>query len=174
METQTKLSISAFSCRSIKSSVHEIKSLCDSVDILLLQEHWLLPNELNFFNSIHSDFLATAYSAVDLSQGILVGRPYGGTAVLYRKSTAFGIKPVETYDSRICAINIDSNMGHVLLMGVYMPTDGGDAECVENYAETCANLTALIAESDAVHFVIAGDFNCHTGSRFFRIFKKTC
>jgi hypothetical protein len=61
---------------------------------------------------------------------------------------AFGIKPVETYDSRICAINIDSNMGPVLLVCVYMPTDGGDAECVENYAETCANLTALIAESD--------------------------
>jgi hypothetical protein len=36
---------------------------------------------------------------------------------------AFGIKPVETYDSRICAINIDSNMGPVLLVYVYMLTE---------------------------------------------------
>jgi endonuclease/exonuclease/phosphatase family metal-dependent hydrolase len=57
-------------------------------------------------------------------------------------------------------------------MCVYMPTDGGGAESVENYAETCANLTALIAESDAVHFVIAGDFNCRNGSRLFRLFQK--
>jgi exonuclease III len=85
---------------------------------------------------------------------------------------AFEIKPVEIHDSRICAININCSVGPVLLVCVYMPTDGGDAECVENYAETCANLTALIAESDAVHFVIAGDFSCHTGSRFFRIFQK--
>jgi hypothetical protein len=83
MEIQTKLIISTFNCRSVKSSVHEIKSLCGSVYILMLQEHWLLPNELNFLNSIHSVVLATAYSAVDLSQGILVGRPYGGTAVFF-------------------------------------------------------------------------------------------
>jgi hypothetical protein len=77
------LPVSTFNCRSVKSSVHEIKSLCDNVDILMLQEHWLLPNELNFLNSIHSDFLATAYCAVDLSQGILVGRPYGGTVAFF-------------------------------------------------------------------------------------------
>jgi hypothetical protein len=77
---------------------------------------------------------------------------------------AFGIKPVEAYDSHTYAINIDSNVGPVLLMRIYMPTDVGDAEYVENYAATRGNLTALIAESDAVHFVSTGDFNCHNGS----------
>jgi hypothetical protein len=42
MQIQTKLTISTFICCSIKSSVHEIKNLHDNVDILLLQEHWLL------------------------------------------------------------------------------------------------------------------------------------
>jgi len=47
-----------------------------------------------------------------------------------------------------------------------MPTDAGNVECLENYVATCANITALIQDSDAVHTVIAGDFNCNSGTRF--------
>jgi len=51
-------------------------------------------------------------------------------------------------------------------MCVYMPTDYGDSETYENYIETCAKITAIYMDSEAVHLVIAGDFNCHTGARF--------
>jgi hypothetical protein len=48
-----------------------------------LQEHWLLPNELGLLANTHCDFYGVGNSAVDICSDILVGRPYGGTAILY-------------------------------------------------------------------------------------------
>jgi len=53
-----------------------------------------------------------------------------------------------------------------------MPTDYGDSESYENYIDTCAKITAIYKDSEAVHLVIAGDFNCHTGSRFYHVFSE--
>ena len=49
--------------------------MCAKCDILLRQEHWLLPNELDFLNNIHPDFLAFGQSSVDISDRVLIGRP---------------------------------------------------------------------------------------------------
>jgi len=168
----TNLVVATFNCRSVKSSLAEIRQLCDQSDIVLLQEHWLLPNELDYLSNIHPDFLSHATSAVDLSQGLLVGRPYGGTAVLYRKRLMPSIVSVETFDPRVCAIQIATNLGPVLLLCVYMPTDEGNNDSMENFIATCAKVSALIAECDAAHRIVAGDFNCQPGSRYYSIFQK--
>ena len=36
---------------------------------------------------------------------------------------------------------------------------------------TCACITALYNDCDAVQLIVAGDFNCQVGSRFFNVFK---
>ena len=82
---KTDLNLVTFNCRSVKSSVDEIKQLCDSYGIIMLQEHWLLPYELSMLSMLHPEFLAVSKSAVNITNGILIGRPYGGTAILYRK-----------------------------------------------------------------------------------------
>jgi len=51
-----------------------------------------------------------------------------------------------------------------------MPTDYGDSVSLENYIETCANITDLYDDCEAVHLVVAGDFNCRSGSRFHEVF----
>jgi exonuclease III len=80
----SKLRFCTYNCRSVKNSMPEVHSLCNKFDIVLLQEHWLLPNELHTLNNIHPDFHSYGMSAVDISRNILVGRPYGGTAILFR------------------------------------------------------------------------------------------
>ena len=70
------LSLCSYNYRSIKNSQPAVASLCDSHDIVLLQEHWLLPSELDLLQSIHHDFYAYGLSAVDCSSDVLVGRPY--------------------------------------------------------------------------------------------------
>jgi len=62
-----------------------------------LQEHWLLPCDQSILNSVHGD-LGTGQSAVDLSDAVLVGRPYGGTAIMYHKSLSPFIRVIETHD----------------------------------------------------------------------------
>ena len=68
---------------------------------------------------------------------------------------------VDSSDPRVCAIKLLTNHGPVMFVRVYLPADTGDTECIENYIATCANVTALCEDCDAVHYVIAGDFNCH-------------
>ena len=88
-------------------------------------------------SNIHSDFLAVGDSSVDTSAGILIGRPYCGTSILYRKSLSSHISLINSRDSRITAITIQTVHGPVLFICVYMPTDYSDAESYENYIETC-------------------------------------
>ena len=51
-----------------------------------------------------------------------------------------------------------------------MPTDTGDADCMDDYLETCSRIHAMCADCDTVQTVIAGEFNCHVGSRFDNVF----
>ena len=59
-------------------------------------------------NSIHSEFLSYGLSTVDVSLDVLIGRPYGGTAVLYRKSLANSVKIVDSNDSRITGLQVNT------------------------------------------------------------------
>jgi len=172
MAAATHLRLSTFNCRSVKSSVDEVRQLCDTSSVVMLQEHWLLPHELGMLSVIHPEFLAAATSSVDISRDILRGRPYGGTAILYRKDLAANIMPVASSDPRVCAVSMVTECGPVLFVCVYMPADTGDVECVENYIATCAYITAVCEDSDATQYVIAGDFNCDVGSRFYTHFQN--
>ena len=128
----------------------------------------MLPGELACLNDIHKDFLSTRHSAVDVSKSVLVNRPYGGTAISYRKDLAGCVSTVETSDSRITAVTFKSTIGPVLIACVYMPCDNSDYESHEDYISTSCKLKALYEE---LHFIIAGDFNyCQAGSRFYNTF----
>jgi len=57
--------------------------LCEKHVIVVIQEHWLLPLELEVLSNLHDDYLSVGISAVDTSSDIRIGQPYGSTAVLY-------------------------------------------------------------------------------------------
>lgn len=165
-----KITISSSNCHSVKSLVNEIVKLCNLSDFFCIQEYWLLPFELNFLNSLHLEYIAASNSAVDLTEGILTGRPFGGTGILYEKSLMSSLSVVETFDSFITALQLSTNLGPLLLASVYMPVDYGDAVCLENYTDERSRLSATYLDSDVVHAVIICDFNCYPGSRFFECF----
>jgi len=70
----SSLSVCTFNCRSVNNCVPEIHKLCDTHDVILLQEHWLLPFELNTLNNIYPGFLSHGLSAVDVTSDVLSGR----------------------------------------------------------------------------------------------------
>lgn len=51
------------------------------------------------------------------------------------------------------------------MLNVYMPCNYGDDDSLEEYIECLSH--ALLVESDAIHTVIAGDFNSAPASRYF-------
>ena len=163
------LRICTYNCRSVKKSLPEVRRLCDSHDIVCIQEHWLLPSELDYLSNIHNDFYSVGSSAVDVTSDILVGRPYGGTAILYRKSLCNLVSILPTTNSCVTGLKLLTVVGPLMLLTVYMPTEYNDDDSLEKYTEACAYLDAILTDCDTPHAVIAGDFNCQPGSRFFDI-----
>nr|XP_034832841.1 uncharacterized protein LOC117989585 [Maniola hyperantus] len=119
--------IISYNCKNVKTSVHEIRQLCHEVDIIALQETWLMPYDISFLGQIHDDFEFHGKSAVDITSGILRGRPHGGVAVLWRKSLFDNVCIIESNNNRIAAIKISKNGCEYVVCSVYMPTD-----CMEN------------------------------------------
>jgi len=54
-----------------------LRSIRDSADIIMLQEHWLPPFHLHALDNVNSDFTAFASSAMSqaVKSNILKGRP---------------------------------------------------------------------------------------------------
>ena len=80
------LTIGMYNCRGYKSSINDILDLCVSCNVILLQETWLLPSELDILSMLHLDFHARGIPAVNISDDVLHGRPYGGLTVLWKQS----------------------------------------------------------------------------------------
>ena len=172
MATNSIVSVCSYNCRSLKRNAVTVRSLCDKYDFILLQEHWLLPHELSLLNCVHEDFYGVGLSAVDTSRDLVLGRPYGGTAILYRKALAINVSQVVTNNSRINGVHVTTSCGKLLLLNVYMPCNYADEESMIEFSECLGDLNASIIESDAIHTIIAGDFNCEQGSRFFPLLDK--
>ena len=80
MDKLTSLNICSYNCRSLKSAVHDVLQLCETHDVVCLQEHWLLPSELGILSDLHKDFFGFGYSAVDVPYTLiswLVGHMVG-------------------------------------------------------------------------------------------------
>ena len=55
---------------------------------------------------------------------------------------------------------------------LYLPSDYGNIDSLNEYIETVAYFESLIREFDVRNFCIIGNFNCHIDSRFYPILKK--
>jgi len=75
---------------------------CKSVDVILLQETWLSDINCSKISESMSDFDVFHTSAMEhkLSTGFWCGRPYGGTAVLIRKS--FSLNSCKVVTNSLC------------------------------------------------------------------------
>ena len=75
----------------------------NSLDICFVQGHWLLNDQLHIIHEICPDFLSVGVSGMDNSE-FLLGRPFGGCAILYRRCLALCISSLETCSNRFCVV----------------------------------------------------------------------
>ena len=143
----------SWNCNGIKSS-----------HVNFLQEHWLRQDELNFLNDIHSDFIGQGVSAINSSDGLLQGRPYGGVAILWRKSIAKHITVQNYDDPRIIGCEIGKGDNIILFVNVYSPYQ--KCENRDDYVHHLGELSSIIENSNTAHISIVGDFNANVGTYF--------
>lgn len=164
IEYQENLKLISFNCKSVKTSSEDIHRLCETADLIALQETWLLPFDISFLGSIHEDVEYTGKSAVDISSGILKGRPYGGVAILWRKGIFQSVSVVDCDCSRITAIKASLGECSILVFSVYMPTNSEDNLPI--FTECLSVISAIVESSDVEAVYILGDFNAHPGELF--------
>lgn len=158
--------------KSLKRSIDYIRELCFNYDIIALQETWLLPEELGYLHSISDDFACTGTSAVDTTAGILRGRPFGGVAILWRKSAFNAVSVIPCNNPRVCAIEIVLKETSVLVFNAYMPTD--EVCNLVEYTDCLSSVSAIIDSSNIESCYILGDFNAHPTGRFYAELLDFC
>ncbi len=162
--TFNSIKVCSYNCKNIKTSVTEIQRLCADSDILLLQETWLSDQELPFLAGLHSEFYSRGISAMDSSKGIHRGRPYGGLAILWRKSLNALCSISLMDDPRLLEITIDIGGIKLSVLNAYLPFDDGSN--MEEYQSYLAKIDNCL---ETCHYSCAiGDFNANISgnSRF--------
>ena len=92
----------------------------ENVDILLLQETWLLSSNITKLAEINDKFSFVGTSGMDESQ-LLQGRPYGGLAIMWNKKLSCQIRPVDTGSTRrICAVELNCGAEKFLIINGYI------------------------------------------------------
>ena len=82
---------------------------------------------MNLINeNTHEDFDYDNVSAMDSSEELIVGRPYAGVAIMYRKSLYDVLSHVDYKDTRLIGIALDSTSCKTLFVNVYLPYNKED------------------------------------------------
>jgi len=155
----TDIRICSFNCRGLKSSVNEIQELAASNDIILLQETWLFEFELPLLSNLCSDFYGKGVSAVETDSKILVGRPHGGMAIMWRKTLGSICKIVDFMDKRLMGLEILNNKSNLLIINVYLPYCSEDN--TDEFLYYLSRIDSLISDYNSPYIIALGDYNAH-------------
>jgi exonuclease III len=155
---KNSIRIASFNCRNAKSSLRELQLLCKVNDVILLQETWLLEREYSLLNNISTDFYAKGTYDMNPSAELLRGRPYGGMAILWRKSIA-NICSLIPSEDRIMGINIGTPAKSVVVLNVYLPYDTGSN--TDEYLFYLGKIDNMINGASSPYVFILGDYNAN-------------
>jgi exonuclease III len=138
-----------------------MKRLMENCDIMLVQEHWLLDCDVGEFTKFINDVNVHGISGMD-NNVLLTGRPFGGCAIVYRKSLNCSVTPILCKSRRVCAAMLNFNsMTKILLLCVYMPCDSRyDVSNLQIFNDVLNEIEFVIdSHPEHDHVIVAGDFN---------------
>ena len=139
---QFSFNLCSYNCRGFNFVKKEyINRLLTKCDILLQQEHWLAETQLSDLASINDMFLYHGMSGFG-NEEVLIGRPYGGCAILWRSDLNFRVDVIAT-SSRRCAVRICTDTWRSLVINVYMPFEDG-SERSDLFVETLHSSQLLL------------------------------
>lgn len=156
-DTSNNFVIISYNLHGYNQGCHGVKDLISiiSPDIIMMQEHWLTSANLYKLNSLSMDYFVFASSAMNecVDSGPLIGRPFGGTAILILKKYAPSTITLVSSE-RFTAVKLFN----WIFVTVYLPCVGtGNRDIV--YHDVLADVDILISSHPNSHVMIAGDFN---------------
>ena len=138
-----------------------ITELLAKSDFCLIQEHWLYVQEFaHMVNTKLNNVAFLANSPMDESEQRM-GRPKGGTAILYKSNINAKVVRVHSDCDRLTVASVSVNAFTFLIFSVYMPCDERRAgENLDEFTEVLNEIHSICLNSDCQYFIIGGDLNC--------------
>ena len=155
----TSLTVSSFNCKNFKTSTDEIAILCNSNDIILFQETWLLDSEANILAEFDNCFYSQGISSMDTCAKLHKGRPYGGTAIFWKKTLGNICTVIDYGDPRLVGIEINVNGDRILIVNVYLPCDSPENSDV--FLSYLSKINNIIECFPSPYVYVTGDFNAN-------------
>ena len=121
-------------------------------------------------NYIADTHLAYGNYSVDFEDGILTGRPFGGTAVLWNKSLK--VSTLKNVDESIIGIKIHQEDNDICLINVYSPFCCYNN--IDSYLQYLAKLNDLCEILDCTNLCLLGDFNVSDSNLFGPLLNQFC
>ncbi len=155
------LSIASFNYKGhSEDRLHYVNSLCNTYDVVLLQEHWYHDHEIQALNSCIKNVQVYGSSGMDQSQ-LLHGRPYGGCAILINDRLKCKFSPLPV--SKRCYSGVLELFGGVkiIISNVYMPCDTThDYTNLDQYCNVLIDFMDVCnTNPDINRMILGGDFN---------------
>ena len=149
-------------------SVDYIRSEIDvsRTDVVFLQETWHLSNAREKLGTLHKDYTYLEQSGIDSNSTIILGRPKGGLAILFKRSLAGYMSKLETNSHRVCAAHMKRDGIDILIINAYMPCDNRRCDYVNHeYQSVIESIDVLIAQHPESEYMIGADWNTDIGRR---------
>ncbi|XP_060074578.1 uncharacterized protein LOC132554291 [Ylistrum balloti] len=153
--------------RGIMYGTPMLSKLLNDTDIALITEHWLLPEQMNFLNTIDNNF--KAYGVCDARIALepenrKCNRGFAGIAFMWRKDMA--VSPIlnEGNDRVVCCSVQHRGNSHMFIIGALMPSTNVSKKV---YVDTLRCVSDLYDRfSQQGHVILMGDFNAQINKSF--------
>ena len=134
-----------------------ISDISDDFDLCFIQEHWLLGAQLDSL-TFSSQFCSHGVSGMD-DDSVLLGCPFGGCGIIYRKSLSAKVSPLPCHSKRFCAVSLSIDDKSFLCICVYLPTNYHDSQSHDEFLFALTEIEGFMHSVLFDHVIIAGDFN---------------
>ena len=159
--TPNKFRITSWNCRGLSTASPYIQHLAkNNSGLILIQEHWLWPFQLEQLNSLIHGYISTATSDYRLCPMSDLTKGCGGVAILWHNSLKFS-SITEICSDSITAVEVELSGSRLSVINVYFTSNG----CDEDYQDCLSSLEELqiLSAHHSFPILVAGDFNAHLG-----------
>ena len=146
----------SLNCYGYKGNCIYIDNLAKSYDCLSLSELWLTQSEFHLLHHFKKDFTIIFHPATQQEHG----RPFGGTALLLRKSKFKNTTTILKEDY-VSAVQTSLSNRKFVVMSLYLQCISAKADYLQIYRSQLASLTGIINQfTDTADPILLGDFQC--------------
>ena len=164
------IKVVSYNCRGLLSSMRDVQMLCKQYHIIVLQETWVAKQNLSFLSTVSETHHAFGISSVDYETGLFVGRPYGGTAILWDRSLP--ASPWFNDDNSIIGLKLKVNKTTIGIVNVYLPYCS--SANVDDYLMYLSKVNSMCESVGDCNLCVVGDFNASDTNMFGKLLNSFC